>query len=425
MINASAPERQQPAEPVSGASAGRRVLIVSYSFAPNSRVGGKRFSYLSTQLIRGTDTLHILTVDQRHIPRPDPTIPFAGTVHGSRMYPAYPLQIRGPAGRIWNRMWYSYLCVLDPFSGWIPSAVATGSAVIERHGIDLLIATGPPFSSHVIGRILSGRHDLPLVLDYRDPWTNRKEMVYPRLGGERVNRILERKCIERSSAVVLNTPAMQRDFHAAFGPMLKVPTVVINNGYVPCTAEPVSLGGGTLNIVYAGNLYGRRSLSLLGDGVARLIGEGVLRPDALRFHVFGKIMDRDRPMLAAKGLGDLFVEHAPVDHASILKILMGADVLLLIVGKDMDYSISYKFYDYLSVRRPILALAPAGSQMIETMGLVDCGSAADIEDREAVYRALKELLTRPRPYTFAGAEQYTWKEMGQRYLQLIRSLPQG
>jgi glycosyltransferase involved in cell wall biosynthesis len=400
----------------------RKVLIVSYSFAPNSRVGGKRFSFLTTQLVDRVGELHVLTVDKRHIARKDPTIPFAGIVHRTGMYPPYPFQARNQVGRAWNRLWSSYLCMLDPFSGWIPTAVTTGSRLIDQYEIDLLIATGPPFSSHVIGRILSDRHDLSLVLDYRDPWTNRKEVVYPRLGGEALNKAMERRCIQSASAIVLNTPAMQRDFQTAFSPVLKSPTVVINNGYMPCMAEPLPLGGVGMNVVYAGNLYGRRSLALLGDGVARLIKEGAVRPDMLRFHIFGRIMDADRPMLAAMGIEELFVEHAPVDHETIVKILKGADALLLLVGQDMDYSISYKFYDYLSVRRPILALVPSGSQMMETMRKVDCGPAVDCEDRAAVYGALKDLLSRKNRYTFTGAEQFTWEECGHRYYELLRAL---
>jgi glycosyltransferase involved in cell wall biosynthesis len=402
--------------------ADKRVLIISYAFAPNSRVGGKRFSYLSTLLSKGVDELHVLTVDERHILRKDQTIPCAGEIHRTRMYPAYPVEVRGIAARVWNRLWYSYLCVLDPFSGWIPTAVRRGSQLIRSRGIDLVITTGPPFSSHVIGSILSKRHGIPLILDYRDPWSNRKESIYPRMAGAKVNSALEPRCINEASAVVLNTPFMEREFLRAFGNHVHGPTAVITNGYTPSEIEPLAIGAGTVNIVYAGNLYGRRSLSLLGDAMARLISDGAVGKGALRVHVFGKIMAEDRPMLAEKGVGGMFVEHGPVDHRTILRLLKGADALLLVVGRDMDYSISYKFYDYLCARRPILALVPSHSQMMETMGSVDCGVAADCEDPEAVYRALKRVLKERQAYSFGGAERYTWEASGGRYLELIRSV---
>jgi hypothetical protein len=399
-----------------------KVLVVSYAFAPNSRVGGKRFSYLSTFLSKGVDQLHVLTIDQRHILRKDPTIPCAGEVHRTRMYPPYPVDVRGVAAKAWNRLWHSYLCVLDPFSGWIPTAVGRGSMLIQRRGIDLVIATGPPFSSHVIGSILSRRHGIPLILDYRDPWSNRKETVYPRVGGKQVNSALEKRCISGASAAVLNTPLMEREFLKAFGHLVHGPTAVITNGYTPVEVEPLPFDKGVKNIVYAGKLYGRRSLSLLADSVARLITDGAIAPYGLRIHVFGRIMEEDRPALTAKGVGEVFLEHAPVDHGKILRCLKGADALLLIVGRDMDYSISYKFYDYMSVRRPILALVPAGSQMMETMSRVDCGVAVDGESPGDVYAGLKRILFDRREYTFDGAEQFTWDEMGTRYLELIHKV---
>ncbi|MFW6324487.1 MAG: hypothetical protein ACOC0U_05425, partial [Desulfovibrionales bacterium] len=106
----------------------------------------------------------------------------------------------------------------------------------------------------------------------------------------------------------------------------------------------------------------------------------------------------------------------------LLPLLKGADILMLIIGQDMDYSISYKFYDYLSVRRPILAIVPPESQMEDVMFQLDCGETGYLGDPDSIRRALSVLIKGEKKYSFSGSDEYKWEVLGRRYRELISSV---
>jgi hypothetical protein len=79
----------------------------------------------------------------------------------------------------------------------------------------------------------------------------------------------------------------------------------------------------------------------------------------------------------------------------------------------------FKLFDYLSVRVPILAVAPKDSAVADFMREVDCGEFADIDDPEAVRDALSSLLQVRKQYTFRGAERYTWDAIALCYMGVL------
>jgi glycosyltransferase involved in cell wall biosynthesis len=403
-----------------------KVLVVSSYFAPNATVGGKRFCFLSELLSDSEMDLHILTQKEEHIPEKDPSIPFSGNVHRATMIPCFPRRDTTLFSRAISRLWVSHFSLLDPYSGWIVPAVIKGFQVIRRHGIEAIVATGPPFSAMVVAHLLHRITGIPYVLDYRDPWSNRKKNLnYSKPFGKKLNVALERSAVRRAAALVFNARAMREEFLKTFKDGVQAPTYYIPNGYHPShTVEPLSLGPGK-HLIYAGMLYDERRIRPLATALHRIIEEGIVPRSELRFHIFGRMIPADRERVREMGLEEVIVEHEPVPFDTIIRYLRGADILVLIVGPKMSYSISYKFFDYLSVRRPILALVPENSQMVEMMEEIDCGQYAYADDPDSVYASIREMLLGTRKYSFSGAEQYTWREAAFKYNDLIATVSES
>ena len=53
----------------------------------------------------------------------------------------------------------------------LPGAVREGRKLLRETRHDVILVSGPPFSSFLIGAKLSRETGVPLVLDYRDEWT--------------------------------------------------------------------------------------------------------------------------------------------------------------------------------------------------------------------------------------------------------------
>ncbi len=50
------------------------------------------------------------------------------------------------------------------------------------------------------------------------------------------------------------------------------------------------------------------------------------------------------------------------------------------------------FYDYLSVKQPILAITSPNSATAEIVNEIGCGEVGDISDSDSVFKALRNIL---------------------------------
>src|SRR5690606_25407413 len=114
----------------------------------------------------------------------------------------------------------------DARVGWVPYAIGRARAILDEGGIDAIWTTGPPHSTHLIGRYLARRYRLPWVADFRDPWVgiDYAELL-PSTGlAQRIDARLERSVHENASAVTAVSPSMieglsrrlRRDYHLIY-----------------------------------------------------------------------------------------------------------------------------------------------------------------------------------------------------------------
>jgi len=202
--------------------------------------------------------------------------------------------------------------------------------------------------------------------------------------------------------------------------LLQAPCHVVTNGFHNNdTVQPLSLGKSRKNMVYAGTLYGERRIKLIAGPLCHLLKEGTVSQENFCLHVFGKLMDIDKKVIKEYGLQDIIIEHSPVPQEKMIQYLKGADILLLFSGSDVSYALPFKIFDYLSVKRPIFAVAPEKSSVADIMNRVDCGRLVLINNEESILKSLRAMLEKKDEYSFSGADEYTWEERGLKYMEVI------
>ena len=97
-------------------------------------------------------------------------------------------------------------------------------------------------------------------------------------------------------------------------------------------------------------------------------------------------------------------------------------ILLLISGSDVRYALPYKIYDYLSVKKPILAVAPENSAVAEIMRQINCGRFASINSKDSILTNLRVMIEENSEYSFSGVEQYTWDKICHKYVEIIDNI---
>lgn len=258
----------------------------------------------------------------------------------------------------------------DARIGWMPYAMSRGRKLLEHWTPDVIYATGPPFTGLLIGYRLSKAFGVPLITELRDRWVD--DPYYPppvwRL---RIDGALERRVIERSSALVTVSEPWAVDYRAKYAK----PVTVVYNGYDPEALEGAASVGAmndtALRIVYTGGIYpGRRDPAPLFAAMQSLN----LTPDRIRMDFYGTNPDHVWPIARQYDVEALVTVNPPVTHREAVELQQGADILLLMQWNDPreQGNVPGKLFEYMGARRPILLL-----------GLENGVPAAFLEERQA------------------------------------------
>lgn len=233
---------------------------------------------------------------------------------------------------------------------------------------DVVWATGGPFGNLVAGALIAQTLELPLVLDYRDPWTTHRP-PRPRVlsAPQWALNAVEGWTLKQASAVGYINQASYMANRAAFGQAKDTTWAVIPNGFDPIdlgAAPPIS--SVTPTLLYAGNFYGSRSL-LPCVHALRALPHAF---GAFTLKVFGQVDRAAQEELKRSPLpSDRLSIHDRVGATEIGARLKGAEALLLVIGDEHKNALSAKLFDYLASGRPIVGVGPknaAARHLIET-----------------------------------------------------------
>lgn len=407
-----------------GNLASLRLLIVSAFYPPRAEVGGKRFAYLCREFTKAGCSAMVLTLPNHRIFDNDCSLPISGEVIRVASLLPFPVQSIGLVRKVYLRMLVS-ASTPDPFVGWLLPAVSHGIYQVWARDVDIIIATCPPFTSLLVGAIISKLTGKKLIIDYRDPWTG-YSWPKKKFFSLKWHRLLERWVVQQAAALVFVTKTMGEEFNRHFPRWLSGEHRTITNGLDPnsvssCQA-PLFAGDKRKRIIYAGQFYGERNIWLVLAPILKLIEQGAFKRNEIVFDVYGSVPLSDKEKIQTQGAEDLVRCHEPLPHNEMVAELKKGDVLTLISGSDVSYALPYKIFDYLSARKPILAIAPKHSEVERFMSERDCGKFAPIDDPYAVGLALTELLKIKHHFQLHGVEQLHWDYLALEYLQLISDI---
>lgn len=339
----------------------RRVLMLCYYFPPIRSSGTARSLEFATRLPRhGWDPV-VLTVrdakepwSSRQEPEPKgieihrtPEFDLHGLVnflHGSTCRIA---RIFGSEPK--RNLFYEHLCVPDAQIAW----QSTRPGIRLARGVDVIYASCSPFSSALSACRIKKRTGLPLVLDFRDPWslnTHHKES----LRRQRVIQRYERSVIEQCDRLVLNSEGAAELYRETY-PEAAAKFVAIPNGYDELNLAPPRdpSRSGKFTVMHVGHFYGSRQPDRLLEAM-RMIGD-----PSLEFVQVGDPF----PSLERYSRSVTIRLIPSVPRAEALRLMTTASLLFLVqgrVGQSRDIAVAAKTYEYLATGLPVLADCPPG-----------------------------------------------------------------
>ena len=397
----------------------KKCLIISYHFYPNGTVGAKRYNLFSYYLDKKLRILDILTVKEKYMPEKDEELIFGGKIYRTGMFPRYMYNGNKVIKAINNRIIVNLLPI-DFYSTWIVPALFKGMRIVKKDQIDTIIVTGPPFSPFLTAYLICMFFNINLIIDYQDPWVldvDRNESSFKK----KYNWILERIILKKAKKIIFNTQQAKDEYlklNLKFN--INKKSFVILNPYIDNNIKPRYLEKNKKVILYAGNFYGKRRLKYLFEPILKLYNYNELI-SKISIHIFGKIHDEDKKLINKMNLTEMIHEHERINYNLLASYMKGVDILYLSQGEDHGLSVPYKLIDYLTMKKPIIAVTSLNSSTYSFMQEVDCGIVANIEDPDSIYKALKEVLIDERIFSYKGIEKYSLDNIGDVFYKIICS----
>jgi colanic acid biosynthesis glycosyl transferase WcaI len=291
---------------------------------------------------------------------------------GSTTFPRFRMR-----QRVWNYL--SYVTLSIPRALVVPT--------------DLVMAmTDPPFEG-IVGAFVAWLKRRPFVYNIRD--------LYPEMAllgsivrpswWVRIWETLHRWALRRASRIiVLGEDTRERIIAKGIDPAR---VVVVRDGARAAQPAPAQdhavtreiRSGFPFVVLHAGNL------GFYGAWETVIKAAEMLDHEEVGFVFVGEGALRSQVEAAAKGVSKIkFLPFRPPDQVPY--VLAAGDLHLLTIKRGLEgVVVPSKLYSILAAGRPILALAPEGSDVARVVRRMNCGVVVDPEDPAALAAVIQEL----------------------------------
>lgn len=268
----------------------------------------------------------------------------------------------------------SFFLLPDTKALWLYTALPAALKIIKNEDIDVILSTSPPLTSHLIAVLSKKLTHRPVVLDYRDAWSEDPFGLFPTGIHKKFIEKIEKFIVKNSDYVIaVNEPILQGRLNLGAGTGKVVP-----QGYDPedfkTSSRPnggdkLKLGGDKLKLFYTGVFSYITDPTPLFMAIASL---GELK-NQVEFHVFSTKRRDLLEFIKNNHLEDTIIWHSFVPHKKIPEILRQADVLVVTIDNSANfpYVSASKIYEYIGSGRPIFGVVPDRSdayRFIKSLG---------------------------------------------------------
>ncbi|HSW65019.1 MAG TPA: hypothetical protein VLH56_17170 [Dissulfurispiraceae bacterium] len=401
----------------------KRILIISYHYPPDTSVGRLRAINFAAQMKRLGIQPFVLTVktgycanalNVHEVVSPEETFrtfmlgsPLnvyrrIKTLLGKNSHTARSANNSTRDARIERKgikqTILSLFYLPDDKLGWLLPAVLKGLQLIRRQGIDAVITTSPPHSTHLIGLILKKIAGVRWIADFRDPW-----LIGDRLDSygacsselsEAIQRKMGMSVLQGCDVLVANNSRLCAEFlnHFTFLDSRKCLTLLggfdesVMRQYDSLDKEE------KFTVTYAGNFFFKRNPIPLFQTISALKADGTFHGKSARFRFIGHCRTYNNIDLAEEakklGIDDLVEFCGHLSHRDTLTLLAKSHVSVLL-APDQPLQVPTKTYELIGLKSRILALTGAGATADVLTGFKHALSAPH-DDVHAIRNALSE-----------------------------------
>ncbi len=308
---------------------------------------------------------------------------------------------------------------------WMRCAQEAGELLAASAPYDAVISSGPPHLSAEAARRISERFEIPLVVDFRDPWAQidmlQQDVASPLHFA--IARRYETMSMRRAALVVMNTDAAARAMRAAY-PEQKV--ITVRNGFDK--TAPLANHGAKFVAIYAGAIYLDRDPRPLLRALQIAASRTSITPETfvLRFiGSDGQFGGTDLKSLASEaGVSALVDVEGPLNRDRLHEQMASA-ALLVNLPQGARLCIPSKIYEYLSFPSWLLAMEPEVSATRDLLRetSADVRQPTDVEGiAEVIRNRFEQYSSGVRPVPIGVSGEFSAHVQASRFLDALEQL---
>ncbi|MCX6322760.1 MAG: glycosyltransferase [Sphingobacteriales bacterium] len=306
----------------------------------------------------------------------------------------------------WLRIYFSVTEIFD--KTWRQPLEQALPKLIKKYNPQAIYLTIPPFAMVPLWDRLLTKIDIPLIIDFRDAWSQWALAPNGTYWHYRLKLRMEESIIRKASAVICTTKETEADFKRLHSEAGKGKWAVIPNGYDGDFELPDTIvmdNASVIRICYVGNFYYSpearndifrpwykrkfnrilqyvprkedwlyRSPYFFFQSINKLFELYPQYQNKVQIHFAGHHQGWLQEQIDSLGLTGFCHLHGYLSHAEAINFQKEADVLLLTSAKVLngrDYSIAGKTFEYFTMSKPILGFVCEGAQqsILEESGM--------------------------------------------------------
>jgi glycosyltransferase involved in cell wall biosynthesis len=251
---------------------------------------------------------------------------------------------------IWLRM---NLFIPDARVGWYFSAIKAARKIINEEKIDTIVSIGPPHSTHLIGKKIGKKLNIPHVPVFIDPWVD--IIYYKNFKRSKItlsiDNHLEKTVLNNAKAIVFVTETMKSDYVNKYN-FIEDKSNVLYWGYNEEDFEKIVVNKEQKEekvLVHAGNIFLFQNPSNFWKQIKKENERG----NKIRIKFIGTVDPDIKKHITEEGLTEITEYCGFIPYDEMLKNISEANFLLVCASEPRH--VPGKLFEYLRTGNPIIA----------------------------------------------------------------------
>ena len=314
----------------------------------------------------------------------------------------------------------------DPKLFWVKPSVNYLQKYLDSNKIDTIISTGPPHSMHLIANKLRQKNNIKWIADFRDPWS---DLYYNKDFNQlsfvkNKNKKLEEAVLKNADCVLTVSNSLKEEFSKTTNRV-----EVITNGFDnEVITENNIIKDTKFTISYIGLLPKQSNPRVLFKVLKELCSRNKDFKNDLKLNFIGDISDEVKTEISNNQLNENTNFVGYVNHNKAIEYQKKAQVLLLLIP-NIEKSkgiLTGKLFEYLTAKRPILAIGPEEGDLSEILKETNSGIIVDFDDEKKISSEILKLYNQYKEGSLKvqskNIEKYHRRQLSKKLAFIIKSL---